>query len=101
FKSNKGGCPVPIHTAIPAPFRQVTIDGLPSTELRLTVPKLLMRPLVGRNSALAVGGAAPDRRGAVGTGCFASIGCNGGTRTLQVGFIGVDGTRSDATAQPA
>lgn len=105
FKTNKIGCPVPIHTAIPAPFRKVTIDGLPSTELQFTVPKLLMRPLVGWNSALQVVNSTLAKRtaksGGRTVGYFSSIGCNGGTRSLQVGFIGTDGVRSDASAQPA
>jgi hypothetical protein len=101
FKSTKIGCPVPIHTAIPAPLRKVTIDGLPSTELQFTVPKLLMKPLVGWNSALTLVDATLTKRVAGGKGYFSSTGCNGGTRTLQVGFIGVDGARLDASTEPA
>lgn len=108
FTSNRLGCPVPIHTAIPAPFRKVTIDGLPSTELQFSVPKLLARPLDGWNSALQVVNVDLEKRtarvrvgGALRTvGYFSSIGCTGPDRLLQVAFLGEDGARSDATATP-
>jgi hypothetical protein len=109
FKSNKIGCPVPIHTAIPAPFRRVTIDGLPSTEMQFTVPKVLAHPLEGWNSALTLVNVDLERRttqvrvgGAKRTvGYFSAVGCTGGERSLQVGFIGTDGVRSEASATPA
>jgi hypothetical protein len=108
FKSSKIGCPVPIHTAIPAPFRTVTIDGLPSTELAFTVPKVLAQPLDGWNSALTLVNVDLEKRtartrvgGAMRTvGYFSATGCAGGERSLQVAFIGSDGVRSEAAATP-
>jgi hypothetical protein len=105
FKSNKIGCPVPIHTAVPAPSRSVTIDGVPSTELRFTVPDLLMHPLEGWNSALQLISLKLEKRNArirIGAatrtvGYVSAIGCAGGRRSFQVHFIGTDGVHSGAS----
>lgn len=101
FRSTKIGCPVPIHVAIPAPFRRIVIDGQPSTEMRFTVPRLLMRPLAGWNSGLMVVDATVDRLvSESGKGYFAATGCSGGTRALNVGFVDINGRRADASADP-
>ena len=59
-------CPIPVHEALAAPFYDTKIEGIPTTELRFTVPGLARAS--GRPRQLRRGGhhadPEPDRQGA-------------------------------------
>jgi hypothetical protein len=47
------GCALSVHTALAAPFYRIRMNGLPSSELRFTVPVRLTEPLTGvQNSVI-------------------------------------------------
>jgi hypothetical protein len=101
FKSRRPGCVVPIHTAIPVRLSQTAIEGLRSTQLRFTLPRLLLHPLDGWDGALRSVSVTLDRRQArVGgrrVGFYSSVGCAGGERSVSVTFVDEQGNSSLAT----
>jgi hypothetical protein len=98
LNSRRFGCPVPVHTAIKVSLSKIQIDGVESSELRFTLPRLLLHPLDGWDAALRVVDVTLDRRRSTrGRALYGAAGCNGGERTVQVGFVDEQGTRATAT----
>lgn len=105
FRSNKIGCPVPIHKAILGRLRTTTIDGVRSTDLSYTLPRLLLHPLEGWDGALRVTNVDLRRmtararvNGRLHTvGYSSAVGCNGDERTVRAAFIDEQGERSEIT----
>jgi hypothetical protein len=50
--TNGVGCTLSVHKALAAPFYKVKLNGLPSSELRFTVPNELTEPLPGVQNAV-------------------------------------------------
>jgi hypothetical protein len=98
-------CPLPLHRSIPAPFFDVRIQGVPSHELRFTVPDNLRHPAPGvDNSVIDTASRVLRKTGRVRikgkqrTVGFASVvGRKGRTRTVRVVFLSEDGQRTTAT----
>ena len=99
------GCALPIHRAIKATFHPVKLDGLPTHELRFTVPDQLLHPLGGTtNSVIDVTSTVLKRttrarvKGKRRTvGFYSEVGCKGPTRTVRVLFV--DENRDQFTAK--
>jgi hypothetical protein len=98
-------CPLPLHRSIPAPFFDVRIQGIPSHELRFTVPDNLRHPAPGVDNSVIDTASRVRRvtgkvriRGQRRTVGFASVvGRRGRTRTVRVVFVSEDGRRVTAT----
>jgi hypothetical protein len=100
-------CPIPVHEALAAPFYDVKIQGIPTTELRFNTPETLKHPSSLDNSLTDVvskiqkktgraevkGGA--ERR----VGFWSAVGRKGGKRTVRVTFVDESGDKQTATAQ--
>jgi hypothetical protein len=103
-------CPAPDHEALAAPFYDIKLDGIPTTDLRFTVPDRLAHPsgldlavvettshvqkltgLVTVRNGVPV--AAAKRR----VGFYSLVGRKGKTRTLRVTFIDESGAKFTAT----
>ena len=102
-------CPIPVHEALAAPFYDTKIEGIPTSELRFTVPDTLAHPGGLDNSVVNVvsrikklTGKVPVRRGVpVATakrtvGFYSLVGRKGRTRTTRVTFIDESGAKSTA-----
>lgn len=93
------GCPISMHTGFPATLGHIRIDGIPTTELRVSVPLHLLVPFAGfAVSVHMLEGSFLRRRASVGVGrtrrqvgFFSSIGCGNGSRTARVTAIDVPG----------
>lgn len=100
FESDEVGCLLPIATAINGKFVKTKIGGLPSTDLRFTVPSNLKHPLAGvdnsiRESVTNVFLKKKTIRGEE-VGFYSKTGCKGRKRTTRATFT------TEATAsQPA
>jgi hypothetical protein len=103
-------CPISVHEALAAPFYDVKLDGIPSSELRFTVPPSLAHPGGLDNSVVDVTsvvsrkvGRVPVRRGvpqATATrrvGFYSLVGRRGKTRLFRVTFVDESGARFTAT----
>jgi hypothetical protein len=97
-------CPTPQHTAIPARFVPVRIDGQPADELRFEVPPNLLHPS-GLDTSVRETLSRVLRRTAVKrirgkrrrVGYYSSVGCRG-RRLLRVTFVAEDGARARQTS---
>ena len=110
-------CPIPVHEALAAPFYDTKIEGIPTTELRFTVPDSLAHPGGLDNAVVEVTsriqnltGKVPVRNGkpvAAGTagaaaakktvGFYSNVGRKGKKRTVRVVFVDESGAKSTAT----
>jgi hypothetical protein len=103
-------CPIPVHEALAAPFYDTKLEGIPTSELRFSVPDTLAHPGGLDNSVVEVTsriqkltGKVPVKNGkpvaaakkrTVG---FASlVGRKGKTRTVRVTFVDESGAKSTA-----
>jgi hypothetical protein len=104
-------CPIPVHEALAAPFYDIKLEGIPSSELRFTVPPSLGHPggldnaVVDTSSVIAkktglvrvrngVPVAAATRR----VGFYSLVGRKGRTRLVRVTFVDESGVKRTATA---
>jgi hypothetical protein len=107
-------CPIPVHEALAAPFYDTKIEGIPTSELRFTVPDTLAHPGGLDNSVIEVTSFIQKKTGKVGTkrgvpqptskkgtkkkvGFYSLVGRTGNTRTTRVTFIDESGAKSTAT----
>jgi hypothetical protein len=103
-------CPIPVHESLAAPWFDTKIEGIPTSELRFTVPPTLAHPggldnaVVETTSRLQkLTGLVPVRNGVPAAsakrrvGYLSLVGRKGGTRTTRVTFIDESGTKSTAT----
>lgn len=105
FKSNRVGCPVLVHTAIGGRLVQTRIDGMRATDLRFSLPDLLLHPVDGWDGALQIVDVtlAPKTRRirlrgrARDVAYYSSVGCRGGRRTVRAVFIDELGNRAEVT----
>jgi hypothetical protein len=105
-------CPISVHEALAAPFYDTKIQGIPTSELRFTVPDSLAHPGGLDNSVVEVTSfiknvtgkvvvkrgipqAAAKRR----VGFYSLVGRKGKTRTVRVTFIDESGAKKTATTQ--
>jgi hypothetical protein len=111
-------CLAPVHEALAAPFYDTKVEGIPTTELRFTVPDTLAHPggtldnavievtsfikkktglvTVRRGIPQAAGSAhaAAKRR----VGFYSLVGRKGPKRTVRVTFVDESGAKTTATA---
>jgi hypothetical protein len=93
--SQDPGCTLPVHAAIKAPFFNVRLNGLKTSELRFTVPIELQEPLTGVQNAVIEARSVVNKKttrtrikGKRRTvGFYSEIGCKGRTRTTRVTFV--------------
>jgi hypothetical protein len=103
-------CPISVHEALAAPFYDTKLQGVPTTELRFTVPDSLAHPggldnaVVEVTSAIKkVTGKVTIRRGVPQpaarrrVGFYSLVGRKGRTRTVRVTFIDESGARNTET----
>jgi hypothetical protein len=110
-------CPISVHEALAAPFYDTKIEGIPTTELRFSVPDSLAHPGGLDNSVVEVTsriqnltGKVPVRDGkpvAAGNaraslvkktvGFYSNVGRKGTKRTVRVVFVDESGAKSTAT----
>ena len=110
-------CPIPVHEALAAPFYDTKIEGIPTTELRFTVPDSLAHPGGLDNAVVEVTsriqnltGKVPVKNGkpvfaarAVASatkktvGYYSNVGRKGKKRTVRVTFVDESGAKSTAT----
>ena len=89
------GCAISVHTAIKAPFFNVKLEGLKTSELRFTVPVQLQEPAPGVQNAVVEAISKVDRKTAKTkikgksrtVGFYSEIGCKGKDRTTRVTFV--------------
>jgi hypothetical protein len=106
-------CPIPVHEALAAPFFDTKIQGVPTSELRFTVPDSLAHPGGLDNSVVEVTsfiqkktGKVPVKRGIPQAaakkrtvGFYSLVGRKGKTRTVRVTFIDESGAKKTATTE--
>jgi hypothetical protein len=105
-------CPIPVHEALAAPFYDTKIQGIPTSELRFSVPDTLAHPGGLDNSVVEVTsliskltGKVPVKRGVPQAaakrkvGFYSLVGRKGKTRTVRVVFVDESGAKSTATTQ--
>jgi hypothetical protein len=93
--ANSPGCTIGVHTAIKAPFFNVRLDGLKTSELRFTVPIQLQEPAPGVQNAVIEATSTVNKktartrvRGRMRTvGFYSEVGCKGPNRTVRVEFV--------------
>jgi hypothetical protein len=110
-------CPISVHEALAAPFYDTKIEGIPTTELRFTVPDTLGHPSGLDNAVVEVTsriqnltGKVPVRNGkpvAAGkavaaatkktVGFYSNVGRKGKKRTMRVTFVDDSGLKKTAT----
>ena len=89
------GCAISVHTAIKAPFFNVRLEGLKTSELRFTVPVELQEPAPGVQNSVVEATSTVLKRTATTrikgkrrtVGFYSEIGCKGRTRTTRVTFV--------------
>lgn len=99
------GCTIEIAEAIKAPFFNVKVEGVKSSELRFSVPQELYNPLPGvENSVVNVTSTVNRKtartriRGKRRTvGYYSKVGCKGSQRAVRVQFVDLEGRRATAT----
>jgi hypothetical protein len=105
LESRRLGCPVPVHLAIRVRTVETRIDGVRSTELRYTLPDLLLHPIEGWDASLRLVEVRLDRkrakRGRRTLGFYSAVGCNGTARTVRAVFVDPQGGRAEATKDTA
>jgi hypothetical protein len=99
-------CPIPVHSALAAPFYDVKIQGVSTAELRFSVPNELAHPGGLDNAVKEVESAIQKKTGMVRVrgerrkvGFYSSVGRKGRTRTVRVTFIDESGVKKTATTQ--
>ena len=99
-------CPIPVHEALAAPFYDVKIQGIPTSELRFTVPDTLAHPGGLDNSVVDVTSNVDKKTGKVRVkrgakkrkvGFYSLVGRKGRTRTIRVTFVDESGAKFTAT----
>lgn len=103
-------CPIPVHEALAAPFYDTKIEGIPTSELRFTVPDTLAHPGGLDNSVVEVTSKIKKLTGKVTlkrgvpqpaakrkVGFYSLVGRKGAKRTTRVTFIDQSGTKRTAT----
>jgi hypothetical protein len=93
--SRNVGCAISVHTAIKAPFFNVKLEGLKTSELRFTVPVQLQEPAPGVQNAVVEAtstvlrktGKAKVKGKTRTVGFYSEIGCKGKDRTTRVTFV--------------
>jgi hypothetical protein len=98
-------CALAVHGALAAPIYDVKIDGVPSSELRFTVPDSLTHPAPGVDNSVIHTVSHVFRlkgkvkiKGKTRTVGFASgVGRHGKKRTVRVTFVSEDGHKATAT----
>jgi hypothetical protein len=101
----KGQCLAAQHAAILATYHRVKIKGVPSDELRFTVPPELLHPAAGLDvtvrdvkSTIAKRVAKVKVHGKKAkVGFYSAVGCKGGKRSIQVTFVSETGQKSPVT----
>ena len=89
------GCAISVHTAIKAPFFNVKLEGLKTSELRFTVPVQLQEPAPGVQNAVVEAISKVNKKTAKTkvkgktrtVGFYSEIGCKGKDRTTRVTFV--------------
>lgn len=103
--SKRLGCVVPVHLAIRVRTVTTRIDGVRSSELRYTLPDLLLHPLDGWDASLRLVEVRLDRKlagkGRRTRGFYSALGCSGAERTVRVVFVDPGGGRAEATRAAA
>jgi hypothetical protein len=102
-------CPIPVHEALAAPFYDTKIDGVPTSELRFTVPDTLAHPGGLDNSVINVVSHIQKKTGKVAVkhgvpaaaakrkvGFYSLVGRKGKTRTTRVTFVDESGAKFTA-----
>jgi hypothetical protein len=99
-------CPIPIHTALAAPFYDTKVDGVSTAELRFTVPDRLAHPAGLDNAVLKVTTTIDKKKGKVKirgkkrtVGFYSLVGRKGKKRTTRVTFIDESGVKKTATGE--
>jgi hypothetical protein len=100
-------CPIPVHEALAAPFYDVKIQGIPSSELRFRVPDTLAHPGGLDNALTDVVATIQKKTGRAKVkggktrrvGFYSLVGRKGPKRTVRVTFIDESGDKQTATAQ--
>jgi hypothetical protein len=99
-------CPIPIHTALAAPFYDTKVDGVSTAELRFTVPDRLAHPGGLDNSVIKVTTTIEKKKGKVKVrgkkrtvGFYSLVGRKGKKRTTRVTFIDESGVKKTATGE--
>lgn len=110
FQPEGSRCPIPVHEALAAPFFNVKIQRVATSELRFPVPETLAHPGGLDNSVVDVvseidrklgrvqvvdGKPRPAARRRV--GYFSLVGRKGRTRTVRVTFVDESGRKFTAT----
>jgi hypothetical protein len=99
-------CPISVHEALAAPFYDVKLQGIPSSELRFTVPDSLAHPGGLDNSVVDVTSVVARKTGRVRVrpgaakrrvGFYSLVGRKGRTRLFRVTFVDESGARRTAT----
>jgi hypothetical protein len=103
-------CPISVHEALAAPWYDTKIEGIPTSELRFTVPDSLAHPggldnavvettshLQKLTGLVAVRNGVPVAAAKRRVGYLSLVGRKGGTRTTRVTFIDESGAKSTAT----
>ena len=103
-------CPISVHEALAAPFYDTKIQGIPTSELRFTVPDSLAHPGGLDNSVVEVTSFIQKKTGRVvvrrgvpqatakrRVGFYSLVGRKGRTRTVRVTFVDESGAKSTAT----
>jgi hypothetical protein len=100
-------CPIPVHSALAAPYYDVKIDGISSAELRFSVPNELAHPGGLDNAVVEVTSNIRKKTGMAKVkggkrrkvGFYSLVGRKGKKRTVRVTFIDESGAKSTDTAQ--
>jgi hypothetical protein len=97
-------CLAPVHEALAAPFYNVRIQGVTTSELRFTVPDTLAHPAGLDNSVVDVTSKIQKKKGKVRikgkrrtVGFYSLVGRKGKTRTVRVTFVDESGAKFTAT----
>jgi hypothetical protein len=105
--SKTPGCTIGIHTAIKAPFFNVKLEGIKTSELRFTVPIQLQEPAPGVQNAVIDTSSTINKKTAKTkikgqtrtVGFWSEVGCKGKNRTVRVQFVDQQGRRFTANKQ--
>ncbi len=102
--SKTPGCTIGIHTAIKAPFFNVKLEGVKTSELRFTVPIQLQEPAPGVQNAVIETSSTVSKKTAKTkikgqtrtVGYYSEVGCKGNNRTVRVQFVDQQGRKFTA-----
>jgi hypothetical protein len=102
--SKTPGCTIGIHTAIKAPFFNVKLEGIKTSELRFTVPIQLQEPAPGVQNAVIDTSSTINKKTAKTkikgktrtVGFWSEVGCKGKNRTVRVEFVDQQGRKFTA-----